>query len=571
MKRHQKLMSIVAVSGALALVMSGCASGDTGGDNSGDKEKKTEVSQADYNPQPRENLKKGGDVTFAINEITPQMNPFHGDASADTTRLASWYTPQVFLMDPDGTPTPNPAYLDSWEIGEDGGNTVINGTINEDAVWNDGSPIDWTAFEQTWIANRSYDEGYTPNATDGYKEIKSVEQGDSEKDVVVTFDGEFAWPQMVFLTGIVNPNVNTPEIFNEGFIEEPHAEWGAGPYKIDEFDSKGQIVSFVPNDKWWGNEPMLDKVTFRGLDDSASINAFKNGEIDQVGVATKDRLEQVSDMDGITIHRAQQTANTLLEVDSEKPQFKDLEVRKAFYMGLNVKQQMKIAWNGLDYTEDPGGSFILYSFQPHFTNSVVDAGWEYNPDEANKILDEAGWALNDDGVREKDGVKLEVTYPIFGDDPTLKAGAQSLQQMMKEIGFKVNIDVRSPQDFSSDYTSKNWDIMSLRFTSSDPFGAAWFCQMYCSDSGLNLSATGTEEIDTKIHEDLESITDSEKNTVKAMEMESEIMKQTWGIFPLYNGPTIMAVTEGLANLTPEPYVGLDLFGVTPVENVGWEK
>ncbi|MCW4458073.1 ABC transporter family substrate-binding protein [Microbacterium sp. MPKO10] len=571
MKRHQKLMSIAAVSGALALVMSGCASGDTGGDNTGGNEKKVETSQADYNPQPRENLKKGGDVTFAINEITPQMNPFHGDASADTTRLASWYTPQVFLMDPDGTPHPNPSYLDSWEIGEEGGNTVINGTINEDAVWNDGSPIDWTAFETTWIANRSSEEGYAPNATDGYKEIKSVEQGETEKDVVVTFDGEFAWPQMVFLTGILNPHVNTPEIFNEGFIEEPHAEWGAGPYKIDKFDSKGQVVSFVPNENWWGNEPLLDEVTFRGLDASASINAFKNGEIDTVGVATKDRLEQVQDMDGIEIYRAQQTANTLLEVDSEKPQFKDLEVRKAFYMGLNVEQQMKIAWNGLGYEEEPGGSFILYSFQPHFTNSVVDAGWEYNPDEANKILDEAGWELNDDGVRAKDGVELSVTYPIFSDDPTQKALAQSIQQSMKEIGFEINIDVRSPQDFSTDYTSKNWDIMSLRFTSSDPFGAAWFCQMYCSDSGLNLSATGTEEIDTKIHEDLESITDSEEQTKKAMEMESEIMSETWGIFPLYNGPTITAATEGLANLTPEPYVGLDLFGVTPVENVGWEK
>ena len=69
---------------------------------------------------------------------------------------------------------------------------------------------------------------------------------------------------------------------------------------------------------------------------------------------------------------------------------------------------------------------------------------------------------------------------------------------------------------------------------------------------------------------LETITDAEELTAKAMEMESEIYAETWGVFPMYNGPWIITAKEGLANLTPEPYRGLDLFGVSPVENVGWE-
>ena len=56
-----------------------------------------------------------------------------------------------------------------------------------------------------------------------------------------------------------------------------------------------------------------------------------------------------------------------------------------------------------------------------------------------------------------------------------------------------------------------------------------------------------------------------------MKLEPEIIEETWGVIPLYNGPSIYVVKNGLANLTPEPYVGLDLFGVPPVENVGWEK
>lgn len=567
MYHHRKLLGIIALGGVLTLGISGCTAGGGSGD---DAEETIAVSAADYNPQPRENLKQGGEVVFPITEITPQMNPFNGDASANTARLAAWFTPQILLMEEDGTPYKNDAYLDEWEYGTVDGKTIVNFTINDDAVWNDGAPIDWTAFEATWIANRSYEEGYSPNATDGYKEIESVTKGETDKQVVVTFKGEFAWPQMVF-TSVLNPNVNTPEIFNEGFIEEPHAEWGAGPYKLSTYDINGGTVVLEPNESWWGEKPLLDKVTFRQLDSAASINAFKNGEIDMASTNTKDRLEQVKDMDGVVTYRAQQTANTLLQVDADKPQFEDINVRKAFFMAIDIDQQKKVVWNGLNYEEDPAGSFTLYSFQPNYVNALEEAGYKFDLDGAKALLDEAGWVEGEDGIRSKDGTALAVTYPIFSDDPVQVASAKALQQQLKAAGFDVTIDTRSPQDFSTDYTTKNWDIFSLRFTASDPFGPAWFCQLYCSDSGLNLSGTGTPEIDTKIHEQLESITDPEAQTVEAMTLEAEIFAETWGIFPMYNGPEIWTAKEGLANLTPEPYVGLDLFGVQPVENMGWEK
>ncbi|WP_104083524.1 ABC transporter family substrate-binding protein [Cryobacterium sp. Y11] len=567
MNKHRKLLGIVALGGVLTLGISGCTAG---GDTGNEDESIIAVSSADYNPQPRENLQQGGEVVFPITEITPQMNPLNGDASADTSRLATWYTPQILLMEEDGTPYKNDAYLDAWEFGTADGKTFVNFTINADAVWNDGTPIDWTAFEATWIANRSYEEGYSPNATDGYKEIESVTKGETDKQAVVTFKGEFAWPQMLFTT-VLNPHVNTPEIFNEGYIDEPHAEWGAGPYKLSNFDINGGTVVFEPNENWWGEKPLLDKVTFRQLDRAAEINAFKNREIDMTSTNTKDRLEQVKDMEGVVTYRAQQTANTLLQVDADKPQFQDINVRKAFFMAIDVEQQKKVVWNGLNYEEDPAGSFTLYTFQPDYVNALEEAGYKFDLEGAKVLLDEAGWVEGEDGIREKDGVALAVTYPIFSDDPVQEASAKALQQQLKAAGFAVTIDTRSPQDFSTDYTTKNWDIFSLRFSASDPFGAAWFCQIYCSDSGLNLSGTGTPEIDTKIHEELETISDPEAQTVQAMKLEAEIMAETWGIFPLYNGPEIWTVKDGLANLTPEPYVGLDLFGVQPVENMGWEK
>ncbi|MGM7696601.1 ABC transporter family substrate-binding protein [Microbacterium sp. A84] len=570
MKQH-KLMGALAFSGALALALSGCAA-DTGdnGDGGDNGTAPVETKSADYNPQERENLAQGGEVRFQLTEIPEQMNAFNGDASANTTRVASWYMPQMMLMEADGTPYKNDAYLDAWELDTVDGNTQITFTFTDEAHWNDGTDMDWTAIDATWKANRSTDEGFTPNATDGYKQIASVEQGDTTKTAIVTFDGEFAWPEMPFLTGIIHPALADPTTFNEAMIGDPHPEWGAGPYKIDEFDANSQYISYVPNELWWGNEPLLDKVSFQAMDAAASINAFKADEIDSVEVTSNDRLEQVKDMEGIELYRATQTASTLIQVDADKPQFEDVRVREAFFKAINVDQQKEIAWNGLDYEEEPAGSLTLFPFQPGYSNALAEAGWEYNPEAASALLEEAGWELNDDGIREKDGETLTVVYPIWSDSPTNEALGKALQAQQKEVGIDLQVDVRPSTDFSNDYVSKNWDVSSLRFTSSDPFGAAWFCQLYCMDMGLNLSGVQSAEMDQRIHDEVESLPTADEQTAAAMKLEAEIF-QDWGLMPLYNGPIISAVKTGLANLTPEPYVGMDGFGVQPVENVGWEK
>ncbi|WP_353113303.1 ABC transporter family substrate-binding protein [Microbacterium sp.] len=569
--KQQKLIGTLAITSVLALALGGCAAtGDNGGGDKGNGgDKGPETKAADYNPQPRENLKEGGKVNFPINQIPEQLNAFNSDATADTARIAAWYMPQVMLMKPDGTPYKNDAYLDEWKQEVKDGKTVLTFTFTKDAHWNDGTDMDWTAIDATWKANRSSEDGFNPNATDGYADIESVKQGDTAKTAIVTFKSEFAWPQMPFLTGVIHPKLAEVKNFNEAMIKNPHPEWGAGPYTINKFDANAQFVSFKPNPEWWGDKPLLDEVTFTGMDAQASINAFKNGEIDTVGANTKDRLAQLADVKDTVTYRAQQTAKTIMMIDSKKPNLSDVKVRAAFVKAIDVEQQKKIAWNGLDYSEAPTGSLSLYPFQDGYKDSFKTAGFVHDPAEAKKLLDEAGWKEGKDGYREKDGKTLEIVYPVFSDDPTQSALAKALQAQEKEVGIKLTIDVRPSAKFADDLNTKNWDVIGLRLTDSDPFGVAWFCQIYCSDSGLNTSGVGTPEFDKKIKE-IQAISDPKKQIEAAMEYEPTILKQ-WGIIALYSGPSITVAKKGLANLTPEPYVGLDLFGVQPVENVGWEK
>ncbi|GAA1737411.1 ABC transporter family substrate-binding protein [Microbacterium paludicola] len=570
MKLQHKLLGVVATGGALALTLAGCAGGGNGNGNDGAGEEAPQtIEGADYNPQPRENLEQGGEVVFPISEITPQMNVNHSDGSVDTATIWEWYNPQTILMSPEGEASANPNYLTGWEAEEVDGKTVVTFTINPEAKFNDGTPFTWESYKVTWEANRSSEEGYLPNSTDGYSLIESVEQGDDEYQAVVTFSQVYPWWQGLFWHPL-HPAVNSPELFNEGYLEEPNADWGAGPYKIEEFDKNGGTISFVPNENWWGDEPLLDKVTFRVLEPVAAVNAFQNGETNYVDNLSADNLEQLKDVEGAVTYRAQRTATNLLQINAEREQFADLEVREAMFKAIDREQIKEVVWDGLGYTEEPVGSLNLFPFQEGYVDALSEAGYEFNVEDANAILDEAGWTLNGD-VREKDGVQLAGRLPIFGDDPITQARAQVIQSQLAEIGVQVEIDVRPASDFSTVLTTKDWDLVLLGFSSSDPYGVAYMCQLYCSDSGLNLSATGTPEIDERIKNEVSALPTAEEQTEAGLALEAEIIAETWGILPLYMGPWISMASEGLANLTPETYTGLDLFGLSPVENVGWEK
>lgn len=566
MKKHTKWLGGAAVLATFTLALTACGGGSGDGGNGGGEGEAQTIEGADYNPVDRADMQQGGTVVRAISELTPQMNAMQQDGSVDTQTVWSWYNPQIILSTPEGESYPNPAYISDKTVEEVDGNTVLTLTFTDEAEFNDGTPMDWKTIENTWIANRGEGD-YQPNSTEGYRNIASVEQGETEKQAVITFDGTFAWVDALFFN-VVHPSIDSAEKFNEAYLEEPNAELGAGPYKIGEYDRNGGVVTFVPNEKWWGDEPLLDEVTFRVMEDTAAMNAFRAGEIDMVGTATKDRLEQVADMEGVTTYRAARTASALLQLNAERPQFEDLETRQALLMAIDREQLKEIGWNGLNYTEEPAGSFLLFPFQEGYSDALAESGWEFNADEANSILDEAGWEMGDDGIRERDGVRFEGRLPLFGDDPTQEAQYRAIQQQLKAVGFDLEIDKRASNEFSTVLTEKDWDLSLLAFSSSDAYGVMWMCQIYCQDSGLNLSATMDETFDERIHE-VEAMATPEEQIEAGMKLEAELMSESWGILPLWAGPSIITAKDGLANLSPEPYTGLDLFGVQPVENFGW--
>ena len=566
MKNRIRLAAIAGLS-TISLTLTACAgdgaeSTSTGtsaessqaAESTGESTGGLEINAAgDYNPLERDQIQDGGELTMAITEMAEQQNVFHANMNRYTRNVWDKYNPQLTLFDGDGTYHPNPAYLSEVKDEVVDGKTVVTYTIVDEANYNDGTPIDWKSFENTWKFNNGSNPDVQVNSTDGYELIESVTRGETDKQAVVTYKQAYPWWEGLF-GNLVPPQVDSADTFMNAYLKQLHPEWGAGPFKVENVNFETGEVSFVRNEKWWGEPAKLERISYRAMEDQASINAFRAGEIDLTGVGSRDRLETARQMgDQADIRVSLRPSNFLLTINSEAPGLEDPKVREAIMTAIDRSQLAAIRFNGLDYTEELPGSFTLFQNQPGYEDnfgSVV----QYDQEKAKKLLEEAGYSESN---------PLSVRYVTLGDSPMVQATTSAIQSMLRAVGIDVQVEERPSSDFSKVTSEKDFDLFMSGFSSSDPFGVAYFGQLYASDSELNKSGTGSAELDAKI-EELQKIEDADEQIKRANELEKEAFGE-FGIMPYANGPEMVATKPGLANL------GAMSFAVLPIENVGWAK
>ncbi len=584
-KAGAKATVIVA---ALSLTLTACAS--DGGDKAGDTgDHSTTAEQplagfdaktmgSDYpmpaegvaydNPQDRDALQEGGTLTLATSEIGPNWNSFSTDGN--TTYMGHFwqlYQTQLWDYDVSGNPTPNPDYLTKVEVTSEDP-LVVTYDINEKATWNDGTPIDWTAFEATWKTQSGKNEGYNPPSTSGYDQVASVEQGETAKQAVVTFETPF-FPYEFLFINLEHPAAVDPATYTEGWVNNPHTEWAAGPFIVDSFDDTQ--ATFVPNDKWWGTKPLLEKIQFKVMDASASINAFQNGEIDLTDVASADRLKVAQSMDNTTIRVNYATNSGVVTLNGHADSLKDIAVRKALTQAIDRTKLAEIKFQGLNWKEDPLGSEIMFPFQDGYEDNMP-ADSAYSLEASAATLEGAGYTKGEDGMFAKDGQPVSIKYTYFGDSPTQTAIANAVQAMGKAAGIDIVLDNQDPSKFSEVVLGGLYEMLIMGWSASDPYGYSTSgCQLYCSDSDSNFAYLGDPAIDVElkkagqIEDTAEAIAQLNKAEKAALEL--------YGTFPLYTGPTMVAAKAGLANFSVASSgssAGFKSLNWHP-ENIGWEK
>jgi peptide/nickel transport system substrate-binding protein len=573
-----------AFAASIVLALAGCGGGSSSGASTGSRSATQAATseppegvpagtrplplpvkgKAYNNPQPRENIRDGGTLTLPIAEIGPNFNPFSADgASGYLLNILQWVSPTLWFFGITGGVTPNPDYILSAEVISENPETVKY-TLNPKAKWNDGTPIDWTAFDVTWKTQRGGDPRYNPAATDGYRSIANVAKGEKDNEVVITFKEPYYPHETVYaIPSLEHPKNIDPDFYKTGWVNNLHPELLAGPFTVESLTEEKLVLKRNP--LWWGAPPKLDTVVFRRMEDVATVNAFQNGEVDSTTAdgarATADLFQQISGMKDVQIRNGFNNAVSIYELGQDSVLFKDAAARKAFALATDRRLLVQIRYQGMDWQEEAPGSGLIYPWQDGYRDNMADL--HYSSEQAKRVLDQSGWTMGDDGYRHKDGKLAEFTYVTFGDQPVFIAMARAQQKMAQDVGLKMNIDVRKSSDFSKTLNEGSFDVVAMSWQSFTPFGYTNACQIYCTDSGSNYSHVGSKRID-ELLKAVTTLSDSRKALDATNEAEREAL-HLYGLLPIYNGPSQFVVKKGLANFGPAGFLTLN-----PTD-VGWQK
>jgi peptide/nickel transport system substrate-binding protein len=216
-------------------------------------------------------------------------------------------------------------------------------------------------------------------------------------------------------------------------------KWSAGPWIIDSWE-KGVGITLVPNDKYMGEKPKLDKVVFKFIpDSSAEFQAYKAGEVDaiypQPQIAVIDAL--ASGVEGNQTVNANTGNVEALWLNNAKAPFDTKEVRQALAYSIDRDAIVNRLFGPIGVTK------AVQSFNPPILGDYAGSDFsQYTLDleKASALMTGAGWAKGSDGIWAKDGARASFALRTTAGNKRRELTQEVLIAQLKDAGFEMTTD-----------------------------------------------------------------------------------------------------------------------------------
>ncbi|KUJ66443.1 hypothetical protein ACZ90_36900 [Streptomyces albus subsp. albus] len=230
----------------------------------------------DVAPAARGQLRDGGTLRWALDAAPVTFNVFQADADDGTQRIAGAVLPALFTLDSRGRPRANHDYLRSADVVRRAPRQVVVYRLNPKATWSDGKPIGIADFTAQWQALRGTRHAFWTARNAGYDRIDTIEKGDHDGEIKVTFARPYAdWPAL-FSPLYPRAVMAHPDAFNDRSRTGLPAT--AGPFTL-RATTRGS-VTLARDPRWWGERARLDKLVFKAVPRERRSAALAAGTID---------------------------------------------------------------------------------------------------------------------------------------------------------------------------------------------------------------------------------------------------------------------------------------------------
>jgi peptide/nickel transport system substrate-binding protein len=388
---------------------------------------------------------KGGILNVVLYPEPPMLvSALH---TADPTQLVS---PKIHdgLVTYDMDYNWKPSLAESWKISPD--ETEITFNLRKGVKWHDGK--DFTSADVAFSIMLM--KQHHPRGRATFAAVTSVETPDPY--VAVLKLKQPAPYMMRMLAPWESPIVPKHIYENTDPLSNPNniAPIGTGPFKFVEW-VKGSHIILERNPNYWDKpKPYIDRIVWRIIPDHAARSiALESGEIDvgpinPVPLSDINRLLAMPHLVGDTTDNKLTGKFHRLEFNLENQYLKHKKVRQAIAHAIDKKFILDNIWYGHGIVATGPVHSLL---SPFYTPDVP--GYDYNPEKANKLLDEAGFK------RDAGGVRFKLTHDYLPLGPTFERTADYLKQALKQVGIEVNI---RGQDFATYirrvYTQRDFDF-----------------------------------------------------------------------------------------------------------------
>jgi peptide/nickel transport system substrate-binding protein len=505
-------------------------------------------------------------VTIAWTQEPDTLNPFYTNMWYSSATQSIW---SCWAWQYDDTNAAYPHLVTEIPSSENGGvsedGLTITLNLRDDITWSDGTPI--TSADFVFTYEMIMDPGNSVSSQYPYDYLNSVEAPD-DLTVVMNFSEPFASWQSTFWTGLMPRHVLEPVFAAEGSIDE--AEWnmaptvGCGPFVFDEWES-GSYIRFVKSDNYWLGQANLDEVFFQFVpDDNAQTAACIAGDVDLGFWPPLDQvpLLQAAGL-GLTTQASGYNEGWFINFgNNPSPGMEDVRVRQAIAMALDREA---IAQDLLLGLTPPNETF--WDALPSFVSPDI-VPWEYDPEAARALLEEAGWTDTDgDGIRE-DAAGNDLTLTEGNTTRQIRQDVQAVaQQMLLEVGIDLQIFAYDADILFASYSEGgpaavgDLDIMEWSDVPyfPDPDSDYWLCSQMPSDEypwGYNYFGCD-ETLDELFQRQIATVNAQERAEL-FYEITQYMHDQVYYI-GMWEDPDIWIINERL--------VGTKFSGVTPFYNM----
>ncbi len=283
-------------------------------------------------------------------------------------------------------------------------------------------------------------------------------------------------------------------------------KFSGGPWMLDSW-TKTDNITLVPNPKYWGTQPSLDKVIFKiQADTSAEFTAFKSNQVSVIYPQPQlDAVDQINAgiPDTQKVISTDTAAFEALWMNMGVAPFNDTTVRKAVAYAIDRAAIVKRLFGGLGVTEPLQD--INAPIVAQFTDSQAYAKYKLDLKQVDTLLTGDGYAKGSDGIYAKGGQPLTFAVRTTAGNKRRETTQQILQDELKTAGIGMTVDnIKAGDLFGT--ALPTGDFQSAIYAQQLTTLQASTCNLFCSansspigqSGGNNYTRTKVADLDTTL-------------------------------------------------------------------------